>query len=390
VVFSERLRAPYDEGIKKLTVHLSAALSAEHELLVLTSDGHDDARYGVQNIDVNRALLSARLQTAIRRFQPEAIIYVPTACATLFSFARARVLRYYARDICTALVTLQPRPYTPVGKFFIRHLVSARRGQLALDWVLTQSTRTSNVLRGLGCRTALLPPAVDAERFRPPSPPEKAELRAKYGLPVTASVMTQVGHLRSKRNLDHFLALRSRASRQERGTGYQEGGGDYQASQSYHTVVVASTSTPQDADLKKALSAAGVMVIDTYVPYIEDVYRLSDLYLFLAESDTAAIELPLSVLEAMACNLPVVCTPFGGLQDFFPAGQGLLYWDGRAQLGDLVTTALSTRSATRALVEPYTWAAAAQACVRLLQDGQVVRPHTQRGTEYRLPGEERT
>ena len=51
----------------------------------------------------------------------------------------------------------------------------------------------------------------------------------------------------------------------------------------------------------------------SYIPEVEDIYRLSDLYLFLAESDTAAIEVPLSVLEAMACNLPVICTPFGGL-----------------------------------------------------------------------------
>jgi glycosyltransferase involved in cell wall biosynthesis len=167
--------------------------------------------------------------------------------------------------------------------------------------------------------------------------------------------VTQVGHLRSRRNLDRFLA--------------------FQASGGYHTVVVASTSTPQDAQIKKALTAAGTMVIDTYVPNIEDIYRLSDLYLFLAESDTAAIELPLSVLEAMACNLPVVCTPFGGLRDFFPAGHGLFYWDGHAvaPLGDLVATALSTAPATRMLVEPYTWAAAAQTCVRLLQDWQALR-----------------
>lgn len=371
VVFSERLRAPYDEGIKNLAVHLSHALSAEHELMVLTSDGRDDAQYGIQNMDVNRALLNARLRTAVRRFQPEAIVYVPTACATVFSFARARVLRYYGRNACTALITLQPRPYTPVGRFFIRRLVSSRRGRLPLDWVLAQSTRTSNALRDLGCRTALLPPAVDAARFRPAPPTEKAELRARYGIPASARVVTQVGHLRSKRNLEHFLA--------------------FQAARGYHTVVVASTSTPQDEHVKQALVAAGTMVIDTYVPNIEDIYRLSDLYLFLAESDTAAIELPLSVLEAMACNLPVVCTPFGGLRDFYAGGHGLYYWDGQAQLGDLVAAALSTTSTTRTLVEPHTWAAAAQTCVRLLQEGQArqLQPGPS-GAEYRWTGKGNT
>lgn len=349
-VFSERLRAPYDEGIKKLAVHLSEALSAKHKVLVLTSGGHEDAKYGIRNMDVNRALLSTSLRAAIRRFQPEAIVYVPTACATLFSFARARVLHCYARNARTALVTLQPRPYTAVGAFCIRHLVAPRRGHLAPEWVLAQSTRTRNVLRGLGCRARLLPPAVDAARFRPASLAEKGELRARYGVPPSATVVTQVGHLTSERNLDHFLA--------------------FQSSRNYDTVVVASTSTPQDAQIKEAFRAAGTMVIDTYVPNIEDIYRLSDLYLFLADSDTAAIELPLSVLEAMACNLLVVSTPFGGLRDFFPAGQGLFYWDGQAPLGDLVAAALSTAPATRALVEPCTWTAAAQTLVRLLQDSR--------------------
>jgi len=372
VLFSERLRAPYDEGIKNLAVHLGAALSAEHELLVLTSDGQDDARYGVQNIDVNRALLSTRLRSAIQRFQPEAIVYVPTACATLFSFARARVLRHYGGNARTVLVALQPRPYTALGRFLIRRLVSLPQGRSSLDWVLTQSTRTGNVLRSLGCRTALLPPAVDTTRFRPASPAEKAELRAKYGIPASAQVVSQIGHLHDERNLDHFLA--------------------FQALRNYHTVVVASTSTPQDAQIKQTLRAAGTMVIDTYVPDIGEVYRLSDLYLFLSESDTAAIEVPLSVLEAMACNLPVVCTPFGGLRDFFPDTQspkggtehpGLFYWDAQAPLGDLVATALSTTSATRMLIAPCTWTAAARALVSLLQDGQSLAPGDSQGLHLR-------
>jgi len=338
LLFSERLRAPYDEGIKNVAVHLMGALAVDHDALALTSAGQEDTAYGIQNMDVNRLLLSAELGRAVRRFRPQAIIYVPTACGTVFSFLRARVLRLYGQGACTVLITLQPRHYTAWGRWLI--------GCLAPDWVLAQSTRTSETLENLGCRTSLLPPAVDVQRFHPILPEERAALRARYGVPVEATVVTHVGHLKGKRNLSRFLAL--------------------QALVGYHTVLVASTSTEHDAVLKETLRGAGITVMDGYIMNIEDIYHLSDLYLFLAEEDTAAIELPLSVLEAMACNLPVVCTPFGGLPDFFEQGHGLFYWRGQTELCDMVKLALSIPCATRALVESCTWSAAAQSVTQLL------------------------
>ncbi len=336
--FSERLRAPYDEGIKNTTIQLSKALSDEHTVQVITSGGRDDTIYHVQNIPTNRLLLSYRLGAAIRHFQPQAIIYVPTACGTVFSFLRAQILHLYGQGAPTMLITLQPRPHTAWGRWLI--------SRLAPTWVVAQSQRTVGEMKALGCRAALLPPAVDTERFQPASPQEKAVLRKSYGVPMDAVVIIHVGHLKGKRNFAPFLAL--------------------QQTGCYHTLVVTSTSTEQDKTLKEALCNAGGTVIDIYIANIEDIYRLADVYLFLAEDDTAAIELPLSVLEAMSCNLPVVTTPFGGLPDFFTEGDGLFFWHGKTTLADTIHMALSVPCATRKLVESRTWAAAAQALVTLL------------------------
>jgi glycosyltransferase involved in cell wall biosynthesis len=348
LVFSERLFPPYDEGIKSLTVQLARALAVRHDVLTLTTAGADDVQEGIRSVQSNRLLLSPGLRRVMQGWRPEAIVYVPTACGTVFAFARARALRGHGRGARTALLALQPRPYTAWGRWGVR--------RLAPDLVLAQSRRTVQALRLLGCRTALLPPAVDAQRFRPSSAQEKAALRSKFGLPASATVLMHAGHLRSKRNLTQMLALQ--------GVG------------NYHVLIVASTSTEQEASLLSTVRASGATAMTQYVPKVEDLFKLSDAYLFLAEEDTAAIEMPLSVLEAMACNLPVVSTRFGGLPDFFPEGSGLWYWRGRqasSQAGgqsllDIVQAALTRPCETRALVESRTWAAAAGELVALVSE----------------------
>jgi len=339
VAFSERLGPPFDEGIKNFAVQLIRALRAEHDVLALSTIASPASDSGIVGTSANRLLLSWPLRAAIRGFNPELTVYIPTACGTVFSFLRARVLRMYGCGAPTGLVALQPRPYSAAGQWWVRHLAS--------DCAFAQSRRTARTLADLGCRTALLPPAVDAQRFAPAPPAARAALRLRYGIPTEATVATHVGHLKSKRNLVQIASL--------------------QASDRYHTVIVGSSSTEQDQVLKQALRGAGCTVIDGYVQDIAEVYRLSDVYLFLAEEYTAAIEMPLSVLEAMACNLAVVSTPFGGLPDAFQAGNGLAYWQGGSSLTDCIEMALSAPRATRELVEQRTWPGLARTVVQNLR-----------------------
>lgn len=341
VVFSERLSPPFDEGIKNFALQLIRALRAEHDVLALTSGRAAGTEYGIVDTRANRLLLSGPLRRATRAFNPQVIIYIPTACGTAFSFLRARMLRMYGCGAPAGLIALQPRPYGAAGKWSIR--------RLAADCVFAQSRRTVDALAELGCRTVLLPPAIDTQRFAPASATVKATLRHKYGIAADATVATHVGHLKGKRDLVQIASL--------------------QVSARYHALIVGSSSTKQDEALKQTLRGAGCTVIDGYVQDIADIYRLSDLYLFLAEDYTAAIEMPLSVLEAMACNLPVVCTPFGGLPDAFQSGNGLEYWQGDRPLLDCIDKALSDPCATRALVEQHTWPALAWAVVHNLQRG---------------------
>lgn len=350
-LLSERLRRPYDEGIKNVAVNLATALGRLADTLVLTTDGESAPDRAIRNVPANRLLLSLPLAREIRAFRPDGIVYVPTACATPASFVRARRLRQYWPAARVIMLALQPRSYSPTAQSLIRHLVLPSHGRSRPDLVLAQSRRTFETLASLGCRTARLPPAVDTARFRPPAAREKAELRRRYGLPASEQIVTHVGHLKTERNLEAFVALAQLSD--------------------LHTVVVASTSTMQDEQVRQNLVAAGITVLDQYVPAVEEIYRLSDAYVFLAQGATAAIEMPLSILEAMATNLPVVSTPYGGLPDAFAAGQGLYYWSGVDDLTSVVRAALASPASTRSLVEGKTWEAAAAFLRDMLSGAQV-------------------
>lgn len=329
-VLSERMVTPFDEGIKNYARHLIACLSQLHDVQALTVFGEHHPNLGIRNVRSNRLFLSPFLWWRVARFRPDLVIYVPTACGTVFSFLRARLLKLYAWGAPTVLIALQRRSYGKVSRRLIPHLQP--------DLVLTQSEATRTSLAPMISRLLMMDPGIDTNRFRPASPDNKVALRKRYGIDPHCYVVLHVGHLNRGRNIQSLRHL--------------------QRSPNYQTVLIASTSTPHDATLVQDLGRAGVRVIDTYVDNIAELYQLADCYVFPVNSGSSSIDLPLSVLEAMACDLPIVTTRFGGLPTLFPEGPGFRYVDGLDQMVDAVSACrFLDRAGTRELVLPYAWTA---------------------------------
>lgn len=345
-VFAEGLAPPLDEGIKNQVWRLIQELGAAHTVYALTTRGRDMPELGIADVRANRMLLGVGLARQLRHFRPDVILYVPSACGTLFSFMRSRALRWMARGAPVALLSLQPRRYGAL----VRKLMPLVQPEL----VLVQSPSTRASLAPLAGRIRQVAPGVDVERFRPATPDQRIVLRQRFGFARQEYVALHVGHLKRERNVQALIALQQTGVR---------------------VVLAASTSTWRDNDLVVELRAAGVTLIEEYLPDIAALYSACDCYVFPARAHAACIDVPLSVLEAMACNLPIVTTRFGGLPALFEHSNGLRFVKDDEQLVSEVQACrrLAADPGTRAMVLPYAWSRVAEEIATVL--AQELCPH---------------
>jgi glycosyltransferase involved in cell wall biosynthesis len=354
LIVSEDLVEPWDEGIKKFAYSIGNALAPDHPVRMINVDRsggvaprsgashpHDVA---IRDVPGTRTFMSPSLRREVSSFQPEAIVYVPSPSSTIASFVRSYMLRRHWPRARIGMVALIPRRHGSA----VRSLLQGA----APDVMFVPSYASLLHASDMSLRGELLSVGVDLATFRPARGEEKAALRRARGIPDEAFVFLHVGLLSEKRNLRALAKL--------------------VVLPNAHVVVIGSTSTPEDAALRTYLESAGVRVIREVVP-VHEFYRLADAYVFPTVDSEGCVEIPLSVLEALASGLPVLARPFGGLRDVLAPGDDVRYFGGDDELAAAAASLIHGNRPVTRDVRAFTWRAIAERIVARLCDPAGVR-----------------
>jgi len=121
---------------------------------------------------------------------------------------------------------------------------------------------------------------------------------------------------------------------------------------------------PIDRSVHTMLTESGCLVWRRHFAEIEELYQLADLYVFPVVDKLGSIELPLSIMEAMACNLPVISTKFGALPRILKEDEeeGLIYVNEIDEIPSRTEQIKNSelRIRTRERVMQYSWESVTQ------------------------------
>ena len=165
----------------------------------------------------------------------------------------------------------------------------------------------------------LIPNAVDTRRFIRVEPAEKITLRKKLNLPQHATIVIYTGRLVSYKGLPLLLKVWDEIRRKHENV----------------LLILAGTGGLDIHNCEevlreyvKANRLENQVVFTGAVQNVPEYLQASDLFVFPSENDA----FPSSIVEAMACGLPVVSTPVGAIKTIITHGKtGLLIQPGNAE-----------------------------------------------------------
>jgi glycosyltransferase involved in cell wall biosynthesis len=325
IIISDCLAAQLDEGCLKVVNNLAVRLkAADPETMIISYDRKPV--FSDTHLPLNKLFINKQLFSFIKK-SGGAVLYIPFASNTTASCLRTFILSVFSRKKINVIFVLR----------FKMNLIARIMLKMSQANVIALSRESFRFYESLvGKHAFYLKTGIDTEKFTPAGPVQKNALKNKYGVPENMKVVVHVGHLKTGRNIEKLQDIDKK----------------------YFVLLVVSSVTEKNEALRTRLeNRPHTRIIDSYVDNIQEVYQLSDVYIFPVAAPENCIDVPLSVLEAAACNIPVVTTPYGELTELIhSAGFYQLKSCSGQEINTLIDKAVkSVHVDTRKAVLEYDW-----------------------------------
>lgn len=291
-----------NEGMRNIATHIATALEEENEV-----------SYSSLN-DFGSIIKNARRSDAVLVFaRANKKVFV---LLRLLGLLGANVLFFAVQPLGADFLALNQRVSLKMNCFYI-------------------SAPDVEGLRLKGGKCLPLSLGIDSAQFAPASAEKAAQLKEKYNISKKKPVVLHVGHLSKGRALEKLLTL----------------------CPEFEVVIVAS-GLFENAAVKSAVENSGATLINKYIENIAELYQLADVYAFLTQGSEFVISLPLSVMEALSCGVPVLAhrSLEARLPEGFAAEGAIHFADDDSDLLLKARSLLGKKSGASLLTNPVDWA----------------------------------
>jgi len=331
IILTEDISEPMDEGIKKYSFKLVQYFLELENAIVYTYKNYSKIKY--QNtIPKNKLFLSISFLKKLKKEDSDIILYIPNSSSTLMSFFRLKLISTITRKK-SILISVQKRNHFFLSKFMIKYFLKP-------NLIFVFSKREKLYYNNLKLNTEITIPGVNTKKFFPVTKVKKLQIKKSLGFNDNQKIILHVGHINKNRNIEILKTL---------------------ASSGYLVIIIGSTCFNDDEKLKQEMELSGITIINSFIENINEYYLISDLYVFPVQNNSSVIEFPLSILEAMACNIPVLTTKFGSLPNHFTESNYFKYFNDENDIvvktNKLIKEDASKCNNSELIEREYTWEA---------------------------------
>ena len=273
---------------------------------------------------------------------PQIIFNSKRADVTMI-FARANKLVYSLAMIVTKMcknvwIVLVQRPDAEFMEKNNKH-------PLKCNYLSITESDMKDVKTVSGKRKELFSVGIEADKFTPVSAEQQKMLKQKYGFDPSKPLVIHVGHCSKGRGLEDFTKI--------------------------HTAqrMVVASGMFEDENVVRILNEAKVKIHKGYLQNVEEVYQMADAYLFPTRSAEFVISIPLSVMEALSCGVPVIgYKSFENLKEITGSDGAITLVDSAEQLDQVLPEVIKKKRSRSLLEQTGSWSEVAQSVLRMIRE----------------------